>query len=265
MIARVPIILLLAASLLYPGCSVKEDREHCPAMLRLNLPPATESLESVYVRITSPDGQESSHPVTLGKDNTVVSFPVSGDPFLCTVSSVDFKNDAVRVSEGEPFPQLFLYRKRLHVKGEFAELTPVLAKEFCNLEVSLKPLPSTLSMTVRAAYCGQYAEGELVPGTYAVHIDQGGVVRVPRQGDTSLMLDLKDAGGTVVRSFAIGEYMSEAGYDWNATSLEDISIDVDYARSVIRVSAGLWSRTFDLKVLFSIWNSKNNSYICSPF
>ena len=45
----------------------------------------------------------------------------------------------------------------------------------------------------------------------------------------------------VVRTFALGTYIREAGYDWTDTDLEDITIHICLSVTHIRFRIGDWS------------------------
>ena len=47
----------------------------------------------------------------------------------------------------------------------------------------------------------------------------------------------------VIRSFPLGEYLREAGYDWEAPDLKDIHLSVNLSISEIRLAWDLWSTT----------------------
>ena len=66
--------------------------------------------------------------------------------------------------------------------------------------------------------------------------------------DNSLMLDLiSERGG--VRSFAIGNYLAESGYDWAEDDLEDITVTIDYAATSARFIIDRWSTTLHFETV----------------
>ena len=52
----------------------------------------------------------------------------------------------------------------------------------------------------------------------------------------------------VVRSFALGHYMLEAGYDWTAPDLEDLPLQLDLSVTAISFRMGNWSTVIPLDV-----------------
>lgn len=67
-------------------------------------------------------------------------------------------------------------------------------------------------------------------------------VRLPRQTDSSLMLEVTGENGTL-RTFALGEYLSESGYDWTAADLKNAFVEVNYSATAITFKIDAWSKT----------------------
>ena len=68
-------------------------------------------------------------------------------------------------------------------------------------------------------------------------------MKVPRQMDASLMLEVEDENG-ISKSFAIGEYIMASGYDWNAEDLSDITVTLDYYITGVTVLVQKWDDEF---------------------
>jgi hypothetical protein len=60
-------------------------------------------------------------------------------------------------------------------------------------------------------------------------------------------MDLTTPEGTV-RSFALGNYMLEAGYDWTAPDLEDLSLQLDLSLTAITFRTTLWEKVIPLQI-----------------
>lgn len=54
----------------------------------------------------------------------------------------------------------------------------------------------------------------------------------------------------VLRTFSIGEYIIESGYDWTAESLEDVNVEIDYAKTEVSFTVNDWEKTvhFDVEI-----------------
>ena len=49
--------------------------------------------------------------------------------------------------------------------------------------------------------------------------------------------------GELDRIFAIGEYILDSGYDWEAPDLGDITLEIDYVDGAARINIDQWSKT----------------------
>ena len=147
-----------------------------------------------------------------------------------------------RIAEGEEQPPLYLFSTRVDTRGETAAVTVRLRKEYCRLQLGFKApadcgLPLGLRVVGEVAGCDP--AGEPLPGAFSVETapDAAGraAVRLPRQRDASLLLQLlyKDR---VMRTFALGEYILAAGFDWEAPSLQDMAVDIDIALTNLSLS-----------------------------
>lgn len=201
----------------------------------------------VFVSMMGPEGDPVTHRAELLDEPCEVSYPVCHEGFMLVVSTVAWKDSLITVQAGLECPRLYIHRSYVHVEGESLSEEIDLRKEYCTLEVSVASQYPQPSLRISGRWCGQDIEGALVRGQFRMPLASGDCVRVPRQEDTSLMLDIMD-GDTVLRSFAIGEYMAEAGYDWHAESLEDISVNVDYVHNRVRLTGNAWSQVFPIKI-----------------
>ena len=72
---------------------------------------------------------------------------------------------------------------------------------------------------------------------------------LPRQRDSSLSLEIAE-DASVLKSFALGNYIEGSGYDWSAPELDDIVVTIDYARTRLSISVGEWERSYSFDVVF---------------
>ena len=126
--------------------------------------------------------------------------------------------------------------------GESVRLPVQLRKSYSlfTLDVHTLALASTSpvpSVTVSGNVCGWLWSGEPRPGPFSVEtVPEDGVfsVCIPRPVDSSLLLTVSLAGAD--RTFALGELLARDGYDWSAPDLEDVSIYIDYAATILDLS-----------------------------
>jgi len=59
-----------------------------------------------------------------------------------------------------------------------------------------------------------------------------------------------DDGTDVLKTFALGEYVTASGYDWSAESLDDITIGLDYSLSHVTLKIEGWEKElhFDVEI-----------------
>ena len=73
------------------------------------------------------------------------------------------------------------------------------------------------------------------------------VIRLPRQRDDSLLMHIVFSD-QVVRTFALGNFMAAAGYDWSAADLEDLTLNVDVSVTSVTISTDAWTATEEIEL-----------------
>ena len=218
------------------ACSVKEDRSGCACQLQVEVccPPGPQA-----VRLCLGGGPE----VTVERDTVLIlSAPGPEVVLEATSGALPGPDGCYRIAEGEEQPPLYLFSTRVDTRGETAAVTVRLRKEYCLLRLGFKApadcgLPLGLRVVGEVAGCGP--AGALLPGAFSVETapDAAGraAVRLPRQRDASLLLQLLYQD-RVMRTFALGEYILAAGFDWVAPSLQDMAVDIDIALTNLSLS-----------------------------
>ena len=79
--------------------------------------------------------------------------------------------------------------------------------------------------------------------------DGVGFVVLPRQIDSSLMLEVDD-GTDILKRFALGEYMTAGGYDWAAADLSDVTVNVNWTvtEAIIRLEGWDWVYEYEIVI-----------------
>lgn len=155
---------------------------------------------------------------------------------------------SVKVSAGSQCDSIYGYRTTVDATGETARLMVEVHKQFATVSVTdthdgraLAPYQvvargnsdgidlTTLSPTKGDFFCRPQQSG----GTY--------VFRMPRQADTGAAIELlTKTGGSLHHRLELGEALLEAGYDFGATDLEDITVTFDFDRMVALVKVADW-------------------------
>ena len=252
---RIPGLLAGILMLVFlPGCSVLEDRDICPAQLLLHLPPQE---APVLVALESASEPPSVQQDTLPPGVTDWSAFIPRKPLwirAAVPASVYDAVSGVKIPEGSHCPEVRLYRREHTSIGEQVRDTVVFNKPYCRLEIKVvwAQNPGAYDLTVRGNVAGLDRDGQPVPGVFRYRTRPSAAgnsfINLPRQSDDSLMLDLA-AGADPVRTFALGEYLAEAGYDWTAEDLSDASVTIDFARTTLAISVAGWTRVFQFQVI----------------
>ena len=244
------LLRILLPLLLVPSCSIKENRAVCPCGLTLEL--AGLPVRPVVLSVA---GEGYSWTEVVHAD-TVLVLPVpKGEVAVSAVGGALAEGDgSVRIREGEEAPPLYLYHAAVSTDAEQVVLPVTLHKQFCSLELVFKG-PSGFAppfeVAVEGFYGGWEPDGSPTPSPFSRRLLPGSdgcaVLRLPRQGDDSLLMHIVFSD-QVVRTFALGSYIAAAGYDWSAPDLEDLSLQVDISLTSVTISTDLWSRTEDIEL-----------------
>ena len=241
---------ILASLLLLPSCSVKENRAACPCALALEL-------TGLPVRpvVLSVAGEGYSFTEIVQAD-TVLVLPVpKGELAVSAVGGALAEGDgSVRIPEGEEAPPLYLFYADVLTDTEQVVLPVMLRKQFCALELLFKG-PSgygpPFEVAIEGAYGGWRSDGSPAPGPFSRRLlpgsDGRATLRLPRQGDDSLLMHIVFSDN-IVRTFALGSYIAESGFDWSAPDLGDLTLHVDISLTSVTLSTDLWSRAEEIEL-----------------
>ena len=247
----VPSLLLaeLSLTIILTSCSVKEGRGQCPATLLLAIQGNDLVSGPVCVRTISPEGRAETRLLDPTLDGQTHRIPVSRRPFILAASNHSLDDGRWTIPEGEDCPEVYSCRRKIQVSDEEAFFEVRMQKDFCRMRISLSSPQEGLSMRLRGRFCGFTLEGTPLEGMFLSWVKEDWCCNVPRQGDNSLMLDIfSDSRKGIERSFALGEYLREAGYDWQERDLQDVSVLVDYVKSKAVISTAFWTYTISLDI-----------------
>ena len=241
----VPAFLVAACS-----CSVKEDRDRCPCVLALELSdlPVTPVMLKVEVG-------EFVHTEVVHRDTVVVLQVPKGKAAVSAVGgALPEGNGGVRIPEGEEAPALYLFHADTDLVSEQLVLPVILRKQFCRLDLVFKGPPGygpPFEAEVEGFQCGWLRDGTPMPGAFRKRLlpgpDGTATLRLPRQGDDSLLMQVFFSD-KVVRTFALGQYIAAAGYDWSAPDLDDLTLTVDISVTSVTISTDAWTRTEEIEL-----------------
>lgn len=254
------------------GCSVKEDRDSCPCSLRLDLTDVFDNADGrLLLTVCGKDGfwlcdtLDAMHPGRDAGGRVFHTVHVPREELRVDVySPCEAVTDVRRGYRPEgTCARIWKYSETLVAEGEVVERTVALRKEYCSLSVTLAGnggVAPPFSLVFVSNVDGYLPGGGLSHGLYEERVDPPGsrcTVNLLRQGDASLMMEtvpygsggVAGSGVGPMRSFALGEYLSASGYDWDAPDLEDVEMSLDFASTSIRISTEKWTRTVEFDVV----------------
>ena len=244
------LLRILVPLLLLPSCSIKENRAECPCALTLEL-------TGLPVRpvVLGVAGEGFSFTEVIHADTVLVVPVPKGDLAVSAVGGALAEEDgSVRIPEGEEAPPLYLFHADVSTGDEQLVLPVLLHKQFCTLELLFKAPPGygpPFEVAIEDFYGGWQPDGSPLPGPFSRRLlpgsDGRAVLRLPRQGDDSLLMHIVFSD-QVVRTFALGSYIAASGFDWSAPDLDDLTLHVDISVTSVTISTDLWSRTEDIEL-----------------
>ena len=245
------ILRLLVPAFLLASCSVKEDRTDCPCLLSLDLTGIP--VLPVVLDVTGEDGYAYTQVV---HGDTVVVLPVpKGRVTVSAVGGALSEGDgSIRIPSGEEAPPLYLFHREVSAEGEQIILPVHLRKQYCRLELTFSGPPGfgpPFEVEVDGRVDGWESDGSPSEGDFSHRIlpgaDGNAVLRLPRQGDDSLVMHIVFLD-QVVRTFALGAYIESAGYDWDAQDLKDLALKVDISVTGVALTSEFWGRSEEMEI-----------------
>lgn len=249
------VLLWIMVILMLPACSVKEDRGDCPGCIIFDFSGVdTDVMDSLYLSLTSADGFLFVDTVCAEsfQDRYSVNVPRQGiDVNVNWGTDGLFKDgQGLLIPSGSQCPPVHMFSARLDADCEYCVCRPLPAKNYCRIMLHLvsDDAPAIIfALRVTGNVCGYDIAGQPAGGEFAYipDLDAEGTcsIRVPRQRDNSLMLEIIE-DGQVLRRFALGNIMAESGYDWSARNLEDIELTVNYSKTDVTFVADDWEKEF---------------------
>lgn len=233
---------------LFCSCSVLEDRMDCPCRLHLDFSdPGNFCNDSLNVHLAA---DNYSRNVSIRAEQYVeglfVTIPNRKGVYINVSDGLYDNGGEIRIPAGEQCPETYIFASYCDTSSDEAEEHVRVRKNYCGVTVSFTSAgPDNYLMSVTGKICGYSREGIPIEGVFrfSPSFDDRSVsfFRIPRQTDNSLKLGITSSGGTT-RSFALGNYIAESGYDWSKADLDDIVLTIDYAATSIHVTVDDWKK-----------------------
>ena len=254
-------ISALAAVLLLEGCSIKEDRMVCPCFLTEEFSDVSPDKEGEvpWISILEESGktvQQKSIYSNMFREGRryVASVPKQylNVAVIYGMQHYTVEGEVATLSSGFEADSVYAHTSEVDCRGETAGDTVRLHKQWCGLVMVLKGSESwkpfffeihgnwnSVSLRDMSPVKGPLLciPGKTGNGRYEV--------RLPRQGDNSLSLQVYDTDAfglpsTLKYDYPLGELMESRGYDWKRKDLDDAVITIDYAKAEVNVEIAPW-------------------------
>lgn len=246
-------LILVLSVAVYVACSVKEDRGVCPASLYLEFDQSYPMCPHLAnLTILKQESVICEDTVDLGKEIGEYSVKVPKGLIHVRVwastDNLDNKN-GIEIPLGYDCPEVYMFDSDIAVYGEEVRSHVVMRKNHCIMTVvSADGAGFSYGIHVTGNICGYMADGRPKQGDFNAPLSKKAAsdsweVVLPRQSDESLLLHVSDETG-VLTTFALGQYLSASGYDWNSADLKDISVTLDYALTQISVFVDGWESVY---------------------
>lgn len=174
----------------------------------------------------------------------------------------------IEIDEGRPCPSIWTCCEKVSARADRVTVPVRLHKNFCRIDIQVRDVDGEefpFKLRVRGNVNGYGLDGKPARGAFLCDAERsetesagsgtesestgyGYAVKVPRQTDDSLTLEIVTGDG-VAKTFAIGNYIASSGYDWTSADLKDICLEIDYARTVISFTIDKWTHSEQFEVV----------------
>ena len=187
------------------------------------------------------------------RNDTVMLVQVpKGKIRLMAVSGVKLEpEENLQIPYGYECPPVYLYSDLVNTLCDSTTVAVQLNKHFCSLSLSFDG-PAGWGepywAQIRGGIDGLDRDGQPVEGDFSCRLDTGFTVRLPRQEpERELWLDIT-LPDQIVRTFPLGTYMQESGYDWTAPDLADLPLEIRLSVTELLVRSPLWEKVIPVQM-----------------
>ncbi len=262
LLASLTAVLIVMLALGVVSCSVKEDRDVCPAWLVVRSDGHVAEGASLAGGFTYRVSPSFGAPCEIASgthseftsEGRAFRVPRKHDIFVDVfegASGMELTDTLLRIPFGSECDALFCGSGTTWVPADDGVLPLPLNRNHAKVTVVLKGdilFPYPYSFVFKGGVDGYSIPG-LAPhhGAFScrkgiIAAKSGCSARVPRQTDDSLEMELRSiSDDSLVHTVPLGLLAAQTGYDWNEPDLKDIRIELDFARSILTLIVGDWT------------------------
>lgn len=248
---------IFVALTLLSSCFVKEDRTPCPCWLEVDLRNVSDKSvvlsgwmnELLFQGPVSPSDYPAFYEVTVPRGEVYVTALGKNNDILNPTTLL--------VPEGSQSDSLYAHCARLNTNCETVTDVVTLHKQFVTVHLTMQVPDGEASYPYEVKIVSDGAGWDLrdlsgTKGRFYYSPERIGEneyeFRLPRQSDSSLKIELYD-DGEKVDEVALGDFIMQSGFDWNAEDLADISLEIKFRESQVLVNISGWRETIILNVV----------------
>ena len=244
----------LAMLVILQSCSIKEDRSECPCRVSVKTQTNEECLVYFLDENTAILNKKTMLPDELcqGENYTDIRKGSLTVSVLQSPSEVLIRGShIVSCRSGAEADPLYAWTVHTEAIGEDLLVQSSLQKQYAEVTVHLvgnasEEFPNEVKIQSALGgldlYTLEAAKGEGF--SIKPKVEDGACrFRILRQKNSEpIMLYLEDSeDGSVTDSVDLNRYIALSGYNWDADSLDDINVDIDYVKMTISISIEGWS------------------------
>ena len=263
-------VTLLAMAALFASwsCTVLEDRDVCPAYLTVrsdgHVGEAGFNKEITYNLSTQSERvlERANSPFeTFRSEGKIFKVPRKETVDVMAfggLRDMAFIGDVLRITPGKQCDSLLCGSGNIWIPADLGEIKVPLYRNYCRVQMGLVGevyYPYPYYFVVKGNVDG-YTLPDLKPHPgefwYRCDVLAGDIfeARVPRQLDNSLIIEARLVeDGSLVTEIPLGQIADQMGYDWHKTDLDDMLINIDFARTMITISVNDWTQEVLIKII----------------
>ena len=257
-------VLLLYAAWAGTACSVKEDRSDCPCLLSIYPDPGIDPdkfkiFGNTFLIRDLQSGEKYAHGLLsfdtysyIPQRAVTLRIPKSRVSLCSVFSSSGAADEFITIPDGCQADSVFVHLSAIDCTGETAQDTLRLLKQWCSLYIHLDDSNRYSEGDVRLEGRWNGFEAATLtpsPGIFNFAPDTLSrnrfMIRLPRQADESLALEVRDPDSDYIKTYPLGEYIAKSRYDWKKHSLDDIIVYIDNSSVRIEVLTMEWNNGTD--------------------
>lgn len=241
---------ILTVILVLEACSVWEERAGCPCRLEIDMTSFSKYTARTNVAVwNGTDAWQETAPVSETYVRNVKKGEILSSVWSGRREGQISRTRLVMPPRAEP-DSLRIFNARLDCQDETCRVKAVPHKQFCRVTIRVireKGTPYPYLFYVESDCCGMDLQ-DLSPVTgdhvFPVREQPDGIfaftlLRHRQASDIVLAIyDERERADTL----PLGDWMREAGYDWEAEDLSDIAFTVDYARQRVGIVLSDWRK-----------------------